>query len=164
MVTPHARRSLTRRTLLMISRPMESKTRTFQIGSPSSFNTGVLWVTRPPDPESWPSSVGRGSWFKLSSFWIEAETKVSHWQLVPRRKVSPVSHTDLSVSEGHWMRHGRPGTRVEESQPEREYVVVGARGVIETSQLQLPYCSSFKVSVSLICHHVQVAEGEPRAA
>lgn len=121
-------------------------------------------MTRPPDPESWPSSVGRGSWFKLSSFWIEAEKKVSHWQLITRRKVSPVSHTDLAVSEGHWMRHGRPGTRVEESQPEREYVVVRARGAIKINQTQLPYRSSFEVSVSLICDMPPCPSGRGGAA
>ena len=41
MVTPHVLKSFTRSTLLMTSRPKLSKTRTFQIGSPSSFRIGV---------------------------------------------------------------------------------------------------------------------------
>lgn len=41
MVTPHVRRSFTRRTLLITSLPKLSKTRTFHIGSPSELRIGV---------------------------------------------------------------------------------------------------------------------------
>jgi hypothetical protein len=61
IVTPHARKSLTLRTLLMTSRPLLSKTRTFHIGSPSSFKMGVDWgmTAAAPSactsPEAWTS-------------------------------------------------------------------------------------------------------------
>lgn len=47
MVTPMERRSLTRMTLLMTSRPRSSKTRTFQIGLPSLSRMGATGASRP---------------------------------------------------------------------------------------------------------------------
>lgn len=54
MVTPIDRRSLTRRTLLMTSRPRSSKTKTFQIGFPSPSRMGA---TGARSPLAWLSSV-----------------------------------------------------------------------------------------------------------
>lgn len=59
-MTPHPRKSFTLKTLLIISRPRLSKTRTFHIGSPSEFNIGVVLGMRPfAVDESW--------WTELSS-------------------------------------------------------------------------------------------------
>lgn len=42
IVIPMARRSLTRSTLLITSRPRSSNTRTFQMGSPSAVRMGAV--------------------------------------------------------------------------------------------------------------------------
>ena len=47
IVTPHARRSLTRSTLLIMSLPRSSKMRIFHIGSPSELRIGVACGMRP---------------------------------------------------------------------------------------------------------------------
>lgn len=73
-MTPHDLRSFTRSTLLMTSLPMLSNTRTFHIGSPSSFRMGAECEMRPfAEDASWcDSPAGRGSWFRLRIFSIEA--------------------------------------------------------------------------------------------
>ena len=47
MVTPKLLRSLTLRTLLIMSRPRSSKTKTFHIGSPSVFRMGAVLGVSP---------------------------------------------------------------------------------------------------------------------
>lgn len=73
IVTPHVRRSLTRSTLLMISRPKSSNTRIFHIGFPSSSRIGT-------DEEviSWELAFGSAwlfagswAWFRLRIFSME---------------------------------------------------------------------------------------------
>ena len=78
MVTPQERRSETRRTLLIISLPGLSKTRTFQIGSPSAFRIGVALVTRPLErvASCCVSALSAEAWLRLRTFSIDA-TKVS---------------------------------------------------------------------------------------
>lgn len=78
MVTPQERRSETRRTLLIISLPRLSKTRTFQIGSPSAFRIGVALVTRPLErvASCCVSALSAEAWLRLRTFSIDA-TKVS---------------------------------------------------------------------------------------
>lgn len=61
MVTPLLRKSLTRKTLLMISLPRLSKTRTFHIGSPFSLRREVVG-----DPGAVsPFAVEDWSWLRL---------------------------------------------------------------------------------------------------
>lgn len=54
IVTPHPRKSDTRKTLLIMSLPKLSNTRTFHIGSPSEFSIGVDFGIKPFEAEgSW---------------------------------------------------------------------------------------------------------------
>ena len=79
IVTPIARRSLTLRTLLITSRPRSSKTRTFQMGSPSGESIAEAALCRLPSGLALPSSASSVStlWLRLSIFLIEAVEVVS---------------------------------------------------------------------------------------
>jgi len=75
MVTPQARRSFTLKTLLITSRPKLSKTKTFQIGSPSEFKIDVVCEIRPGvlamgSLEA--SGDAMGFWFRFKILAIEA--------------------------------------------------------------------------------------------
>ena len=75
MVTPQARRSFTLKTLLITSRPKLSKTKTFQIGSPSELKIDAVCEIRPDvlATESLEASAGAtGFWFKFKILAIEA--------------------------------------------------------------------------------------------
>lgn len=61
IVTPIDRRSLTLSTLLITSRPRSSKTRTFQMGSPSDDSMAEAALRRLP--LALPSSVSSASTF-----------------------------------------------------------------------------------------------------
>lgn len=75
---PQLRRSLTRRTLLITSLPKLSKTRTFQIGSPSEFSIGVDLGINPLEVElSVRSEVSWGTWLRFRTRSIDAE--VCQW-------------------------------------------------------------------------------------
>ena len=65
MVIPLLRRSLTRSTLLMTSRPRLSNTRTFHTGSPSSFSKASIWYCPVLGSLLAPSATG-ASWLRLS--------------------------------------------------------------------------------------------------
>lgn len=69
MVTPHARRSFTRRTLLMTSLPRLSNIRTFHIGSPSSFSMGAVC-----EMDAWfsKSDCCGGVWFRFRTLVMES--------------------------------------------------------------------------------------------
>lgn len=77
MVTPRDRRSLTRRTLLITSRPRSSKTRTFQIGSPSAFRMGDEGPRAPVARGSSPSPCS-SALLRLRIFFKDAEAVVQH--------------------------------------------------------------------------------------
>ena len=70
IVIPHPRRSLTRRTLLITSRPRLSNTRIFHMGSPSSLSMGVDFGTSPL--VSLLDSDPVASWLRFKIFSIEA--------------------------------------------------------------------------------------------
>lgn len=84
MVTPKLRRSLTRRTEEITSRPRLSKTRTFQMGSPFAPKTGAVDGTRPFVAMACCSAGSGfgGSVLRLRIFWIEA-AKQKRYTLVP---------------------------------------------------------------------------------
>lgn len=76
IVTPHERKSETRRTLLIISLPRLSKTSTFQIGSPSALRIGVALVTRPLArvASCCVSALSGEAWLRFRTFSIDAES------------------------------------------------------------------------------------------
>ena len=71
IVIPHPRKSFTRNTLLITSLPRLSNTKTFHIGSPSSFKMGVDCGRSPPDACS--SSLSSTVWLRLRMRLMEAE-------------------------------------------------------------------------------------------
>lgn len=98
MVTPQERRSETRRTLLIISLPRLSKTRTFQIGSPSALRIGVALVTRPLErvASCCVSALSGEAWLRLRTFSMDAEDVSMHICLAKTRG----SRTHLTVAKG----------------------------------------------------------------
>ena len=73
IVTPLLRRSLTRSTLLIMSLPRLSNTRTFQTGSPFSVRRESIWYCAAAESLLDPSFVAR-SWFKPNILSIDAMT------------------------------------------------------------------------------------------
>lgn len=73
IVTPHMRKSLTRNTLLITSRPRSSNTSIFHMGFPSSSRMGVDVGFKPSTLacESWWALAGSCAWFKFKIFSIE---------------------------------------------------------------------------------------------
>lgn len=109
---PLFRRSLTRSTLEMRSRPMSSKTNTFHIASPFSSRSVVLENCEAPfGAVSCPELAGSDtSLFRLRTFSIAAVESLSGMAGLERR-----SHTYLFVTQRlHFQRHGKP-TAVEGS-------------------------------------------------
>jgi hypothetical protein len=82
IVTPIARKSLTRITLLITSRPRSSKTRTFQMGLPSASRMGATGASRPLACASSASEDSTVS-FKLSIFLSDANEDISEWLRSP---------------------------------------------------------------------------------
>jgi hypothetical protein len=82
---------LTRRTLLITSRPRSSKTSTFHIGSPSEFKIGVAFETRPfaELASCCVEEVSGAGWLRLSIFSIEAAYHVVSVVKLPL----PAKHT-----------------------------------------------------------------------
>jgi len=125
IVTPHARKSLTRSTLLMTSRPRSSKTKTFHIGSPSALRIGTEEEVGPllAFGSAWPSVDCAGSWFKFKIFSIESAIEIISWmfaihvwrpygfdgpggidELMPWLQIS-LNKKDLSCVYGHSFCH-----------------------------------------------------------
>lgn len=119
IVTPQVRRSLTRRTLLMTSRPRSSNTKTFHIGSPSAFSIGAEGATMPSRLfGSCRPSAGAGVVFRFKILSIEA--RVSHQHLVlctrfggaltylavPKRLMSRchIYSEGLGVAQANWFK------------------------------------------------------------
>jgi hypothetical protein len=99
IVTPHARRSLTRNTLLITSRPRSSNTSIFHMGFPSSSRMGAdVEVVKPlllACESAW-ELAGSCAWFKFRIFAIEpAESQSPLWS-----SISCVLCTYESVARG----------------------------------------------------------------
>lgn len=91
---PKVLKFCTRRTDEMTASPRESNTRTFQMGSPSSFRIAL----KPLGP---PSSAGGCAWpwFRFRSFWMASGNSVSgavHGDASGAGKYAP---TDLTISK-----------------------------------------------------------------
>ena len=82
MVIPMDRRSLTRMTLLMTSRPRSSKTNTFQMGFPSASSIGATGARR---PLAWASSASLDSTvsLRLRIFFRDARMNVEFAIVLP---------------------------------------------------------------------------------
>lgn len=96
MVMPIDLRSLTRRTLLMTSRPRSSNTSTFQIGLPSASSMGATGARSPLALASSDSLVS-GTSFRLRIFLSEADENSQKSQKISER-FQMVEYTYLSVS------------------------------------------------------------------
>lgn len=95
IVMPQLRKSFTRRTLLMTSRPRLSKTSTFHIGSPSAFNIGVDLGVMPFDAVvSAVTSESSAAWLRFSKRSMETG------HVSPRRARGTGGITDLLGDRG----------------------------------------------------------------
>ena len=98
---PHDLRSLTRRTLLMTSRPRLSKTKTFHTGSPSTPKMGVDCCRSPLacDSSCAPSKLRGGTLLRFKIFLIAASQQSQHRNFVAQRRHPCTGLTNLTVSE-----------------------------------------------------------------
>ena len=97
IVTPQVRKSFTRRTLLITSRPRSSKTKTFHIGSPSELSMGAEGATIPllVALESWIVSLG-GVLLRFRIFSMEARVSHQYYTLCRRaNQGDPYRSVDL---------------------------------------------------------------------